>query len=240
MKKKTIVILITIFILLGIITLFLINNKRYKNSDSIRFKNEYESLNNTIRASDGKTYNYVEIDYKNPIKYISVEESLSILESKKAIIYIGANWCPWCRNMLKAMFDVAKDLKIDTIYYLTLDDDKSNYEIKDGKLIKISDGSDAYYKLLDKLKEFLKDFELTEGKNTYPTGEKRIYMPFFITVKNGSIIEAKGISRELEQGQNKYSENTEKQYQNLYSDFYDTFRKVYISNNVCNHEDTCN
>lgn len=240
MKKKTIVILIITFILLGIITLYLINNNKNKNSDSIKFKNEYESLNNTVRTSDGELYNYVEIDSKNPIKYISVEESLSILESKKAIIYVGANWCPWCRNMLNAMFDAAKDLNIDTIYYLTLDDDKSNFEIKDGKLIKISDGSDSYYKLLDKLKDYLKDFELTDNKKTYPIGEKRIYMPFFITVKNGSIIEAKEISRKLEKEQNKYSENTKEQYENLYNNFYETFRKVYLSNNVCNHDDICN
>ncbi len=90
---------------------------------------------------------------------------------------------------------------------------------------------------LDKLKDYLRDYELTDSNgNTYLTGEKRIYIPFFITIKNGGIVEAKGISRILEEGQTKYSEMTENQY----NDFYETFSKIYTSSNTCPINEECN
>ncbi len=242
MAKKKIYLTLTIVILVLIITggYFLITNMKGKNNDALKFKDSYESLNNTVRKSDGATYNNVNIDKKNPIKYVSVDEALDLFDDKKAIIYIGANWCPWCRNMLLPMFDVAKKLDIDTIYYLELDDDKSNYEIQDGILQKVSNGSESYYKLLDKLKDYLRDYELKDNNGkTYSTGEKRIYMPFFITIRNGGIVDAKGISRTLEEGQTKYSDMTDKQYEELYNEFYKTFSKVYYPN-ACSLDDECN
>lgn len=212
-----------------------------KISDALKFKKENESLNDTIRDSDGASYNNVNIDEDNPMKYATVDETIKLLDSKKAIIYVGANWCPWCRNMLEPMLDVAKKLDIDTIYYLKLDDDKSNYEIQDGELKQINKGSESYYELLDKLKDYLRDYELTDSNGkTYSTGEKRIYMPFFITIKNGDVVDAKGISRTLEEGQTKYSEMTEKQYDDLYNDFYETFSKIYSSGDTCSDNEECN
>ena len=244
MKKKVLIIISVIVLLLVLIigVYFIFFHKpEAKNEDALKFKEEYESLNNTVRKSDGANYNNVDVPEDNPIKYISVDEAIDLLDSKKTIIYVGANWCPWCRNMLKPMFDVAEELEVDTIYYLELDDDKSNYEVKDGELKKVNNGSDSYYKLLDELKDYLEDYELTDDEgNTYSTGEKRIYIPFFITIKNGGIVEAKGISRTLEEGQDKYSEMTDKQYDALYEEFYNTFSKVYPSDSSCPIDDECN
>ena len=239
MNKKKIILIVFIALVLGlgIGGYFLLSN----NKDALKFKEEYESLNNTMRDSDGEKYNNVSIDKNNPIKYVTVDEAIELLSSKKAIIYVGANWCPWCRNMLEPMLDVVKDLNIKTIYYLNLDDDKSNYEIQNNELKQVNKGTKSYYILLDRLKDYLRDYELTDNEgNTYPTGEKRIYIPFFITVKNGDIVEAKEISRTLEEGQTKYSEMTESQYNDLYNSFYETFRKIYTSSNTCSVAEKCN
>ena len=137
-KKLTLLIIVIVLILvLGIGGYFVLVRKE-QSKDALRFKTEYESLNNTIRESDKAKYNNVSIDKDNPIKYVTVEEALNLLESKKAIIYVGANWCPWCRNMIDPMLDVAKKLNIKTIYYLELDDDKSNYEIQNNELKQIN------------------------------------------------------------------------------------------------------
>ena len=238
--KKTIFSLLVI----GLILLSLTGcgkEKEENKIDAIKFKEEYESLNDMVRESDGAKYNNVSIDKNNPIKYVTVDETIKLLDSKKAIIYVGANWCPWCRNMIDPMLDVAKKLNIETIYYLELDDDKSNYEIQNNELKQINKGSKSYYELLDKLKDYLRDYELTDSDGKiYSTGEKRIYMPFFITIKNGGIVEAKEISRTLERGQTKYSEMTEKQYNDLYNDFYETFSKIYTSSNTCSVDEKCN
>ena len=240
MNKKRVILLIIIVIVLilglGSGGYFLLAYKE-QNKDALRFKAEYESLNDMIRESDGEKYNNVSIDKNNPIKYVTVDDTIKLLDSKKAIIYVGANWCPWCRNMIKPMLDVANKLNIKTIYYLELDDDKSNYEIQNNELKQINKGSKSYYELLD----YLRDYELTDSDGkTYSTGEKRIYMPFFITIKNGGIVEAKGISRTLEEGQTKYSEMTEKQYNDLYNSFYEAFSKIYASSNTCSVDEECN
>lgn len=240
MKKKIFLLLIIIIIVIVSGSFFAFFNKDKEMDDASKFKHEYESLNNTIRESDGATYNNVSIDKNNPIKYVSIDETIELLDSEKAIIYVGANWCPWCRSLLAPMFDSAKKLDIKTIYYLNLDNDKTNYEIQNGELKQISRGSQSYYKLLERLNDYLKDYELTdENGNLYSTGEKRIYMPFFITVKNGNIVEAKGISRTLEEGQTKYSDMTKKQYNDLYNTFYETFSKIYSSSNTCSLDNEC-
>ena len=63
-------------------------------------------------------------------------------------------------------------------------------------------------------------------------------MPFFITVRNNEVVEAKGISRTLEEGQNKYSEMTQNQYDALYNEFYNTFVKLY-GTSPCNIGEGC-
>lgn len=245
-KKKVITIvgsiMAVLIIVLGAFFLLKNNNNNPKGSaDAIKFKEEYESLNNSIRQSDGELYNNIELSEDNPIKYIDIEEALEVLESKKAIIYIGANWCPWCRSSLPVMFDVAKDLNIDTIYYLNIDDEKSTFEIKDGALQKVITGSNNYYKLLDKLSSYLNDYTLTDKNGQkYETGEKRIYIPFFITVKNGSIVEAKGVSRKLEESQDKYSEMTDSQYKDVYNRFEEMFSKIYNISGICSANNECN
>ena len=124
-KKKIVVGVLVILVLIIGIVFYISYEVNRKNSDGYRFKNEYESLNDTIRESDGAKYNFVSIDEDNPIKYVSISEALRIMDEEDAIIYIGANWCPWCRNAVPILLDVAKKYDVSKIYYLQLDDDKS-------------------------------------------------------------------------------------------------------------------
>lgn len=200
----------------------------YLDKDSVKFKREYESLNDTIREEDGARYNNVSIDSNNPIKYIDSEEALSILDSDKAIIYVGANWCPWCRNAVPVLFDVAKDYNVKKIYYLNLDEEKSDYEIKNEKLVQTNKGTEGYYKLLNKLEDHLQDYVLTdEIGGQYNTGEKRIFMPTVITVKDGKVISTYTGTVTLDENQTKYSKMTESQKEILYNIYDQMFKQVY-------------
>ena len=135
--------------------------KEGKVSDGQKFKEEYEALNNTVRKSDGQTYGTMNIPKDNPIKYTTAKEALEVLDSNSAIIYIGAPWCPWCRNAIPVLFDLAEKYEVENIYYIELDDIKSNYEVENGKLKQTSKGTDDYYALLDKLKDRLDDYVIT-------------------------------------------------------------------------------
>jgi len=201
-----------------------------KTEESKRFKEEYESLNDTIRESDGAKYNNVTINEDNPIKYVNAKEAIDILKNKTGIIYVGANWCPWCRNAVPVLLNVAKDRKVDVIYYLNLDDEKSTYEIKDGKLVKTKEGSESYYELLDVLKDELDDYILTDkSKKEYDTKEKRIYMPFVIATKDGKVEATHTGTVTLNKDQTKYSPLTEDQEIELYDTYSKMFSKIYTS-----------
>ena len=206
-KKNNIYLILTVLVVLIVLTFVVLANTN--SSDAIKFKREYESLNGTVRQSDGEKYNSITIPKDNPIKYIDCKEALDVLEKEQAIIYVGAEWCPWCRNAVPVLFEVAKDYNVDTIYYLNLDDEKSQYEIKNGKLTKTTNGSESYYKLLEKLSDRLNDYTIKDDNgNTLNTNEKRIYMPYVIAVKDGNVVSDKVGTISLEEEQTKYSEFT--------------------------------
>ncbi|MDE5539758.1 MAG: hypothetical protein K2J20_04655, partial [Bacilli bacterium] len=213
-------------------------NTSVASRDAKKFKEEYESLNDTIRESDGAKYNNVTINEDNPIKYIDVKEAIEILKNKKGIIYIGANWCPWCRNAVPVLFDVAKSRSIDIIYYLNLDDEKDNFEIKNGTLIKTKEGTESYYELLELLKDELEDYILTDDKGKeYDTKEKRIYIPLVIATKDGKVEATHTGTVTLNKDQTKYSPLTEDQRKELYDIYDNMFAKIYkkaFCNDKCN------
>ncbi len=187
-------------------------------NDAIKFKEEYEKLNDTIRESDGAFYNNVSIDEKNPIQYISAKEAVEIIKNKTGIIYFGASWCPWCRNAIQVLFDVAQKKNIDVIYYVDMDKVRNIYEVKEGELVKTQKEQEGYYKLLEVLDSILGEetYTLTNDGKTYDTKEKRIYMPLIVGIKNGNIVENHVGTVNLNSGQTKYSTLTKEQYDELY------------------------
>lgn len=206
-------------------------------ADAIKFKEEYEKLNGTIRESDGATYNSITIPEDNPIKYVDAKGALEVLKNETAIIYVGADWCPWCRNAVPVLIDAAKDTNMKTIYYLNLDQEKDAFEVQNGKLVKTVNGTDAYYELLDFLKDHLKDYKITQDGKEYDTKEKRIYMPFVIACKNGKVEDTVSGTVSLDEGQTKYDKMTDKQTKEVYKNYVDLIKKV-IPDGKC--DDDCN
>ena len=231
-----IALILVLLALAGGIYLFIGN----KDKDALKFKTEYQELNGTTSKS-GSKYLELDIDKDNPIKYISAKEALEVLKSDSAIIYAGAPWCPWCRNAVPVILELAKKKKVDTIYYLELDDIKSNFEIEDGELKKTVDGTDDYYELLDALGDRLDDYILkdSDGKE-YDTKEKRIYMPYLISVRNGRIVGDKIGTVSLNENQTSYDLLTDEQRKELL-DIYGELFDVALGNDsgVC-EEDSCN
>ena len=212
-------------------------NKPTPTADAIKFKEEYEKLNGTIRESDGATYNSITIPEDNPIKYVDAKGALEVLKNETAIIYVGADWCPWCRNAVPVLIDAAKDTNMKTIYYLNLDQEKDAFEVQNGKLVKTVNGTDAYYELLDFLKDHLKDYKITQDGKEYDTKEKRIYMPFVIACKNGKVEDTVSGTVSLDEGQTKYDKMTDKQTKEVYKNYVDLIKKV-IPDGKC--DDDCN
>lgn len=158
MNKKKLMVVIDILlgaILVGIMTFGIY---QYLKSDGEKFKAEYEALNN-------ENVN-INISKNNPIKYVTLDEVFDIIQNKTGVIYFGFPGCPWCRNMIPVLFEVAKNNNIDTIYYFN------------PRNVKKSD-NDEY----NKLKEILNEY-LFEDEN----GQKVLYVPDVYFIKDGKIV----------------------------------------------------
>lgn len=207
----------------------IIKNTNFMNNDGKKLKEEYESLNNTIRESDGAKYNNVNIPEKNPIKYINALEAVDIIKNKTGVIYFGANWCPWCRNAIEVLLEEAMNLDNQTIYYVNMDEVRNVWEIVDGKLEKTTTEKEGYYELLEALDEVLSPstYTLTDtnGKK-YDTKEKRIGMPLVIAVKNGKIETKHSGTVKLNDNQTKYSKLEDNQKEELQKIYHDLINKT--------------
>lgn len=158
MNKKKLMVVIDILlgaILVGIMTFGIY---QYLKSDGEKFKAEYEALNN-------ENVN-INISKNNPIKYVTLDEVVDIIQNKTGVIYFGFPGCPWCRNMIPVLFEAAKNNNIDTIYYFN------------PRNVKKSD-NDEY----NKLKEILNEY-LSEDEN----GQKVLYVPDVYFIKDGKIV----------------------------------------------------
>lgn len=191
MKKSSIIIItiVTVFaIFMGY--KYFSEEENIVSEDAINFKKEYELLNNRVNSSNNKVYPEVNIPKENVIKYSSYDEIFEILKSGTGVIYLGYPECPWCRNLVPTMLMAAKEVEIDTIYYLNIKEDRDFLILDDNKkVITQKEGSKQYYKLVEALSSILDDYVLTtnEGKEVN-TGKKRVYVPIVIFVKDGKII----------------------------------------------------
>lgn len=218
MRKETIII-VTLPILCALIAILAYFKLINTDVDAIKFKNEYENLNN-------EEYLEVNIDKDNPIVYADYDKLLEVINNGTGIIYLGFPECPWCRNALPVLLDVAKKNNVDIIYYMNILNERDSYIVEDGKLVYAKDedgnekkGTEGYFKLLEALKDELSDYIISYDNKKYEVGEKRIYAPSVIFVKDGKVL---GIHVSTVDSQTNPSiPLTDSQYNELYSIYED-------------------
>lgn len=224
-------------ILLVVIMIFTITACGNKESDAIKFKKEYESLNGKNSKNGTHKIKSLKISEDNPIKYATYDEVIDVIKKGTGIIYLGFPECPWCRSALPVLLESAKDYKIDTIYYINIHDDRDYYEVKNGKLVYQKDddgkelkGNKGYFKLMKALDSELDDYVVKDddGKE-YEVGEKRIYVPLIIFVNDGKIVGTHLSTVDTQESG--YDELTEEEYDEL-NGIYANYIKEMV-NNYC-------
>lgn len=172
--KKIIIIISTILIvlLIGISLYFILQE-----TDSAKFKKEYESLNSQ------KNYLDVEIPKDNNIKYASFDELMDFLDNGTGVVYFGFPECPWCRNAIPVLLEATKKNEINNVYYFNAKSIRDEKELKDGKIVTKKEGTKEYYKIVDKLKDYLGPYEGLEDDSI-----KRLYFPTVVFVMGGKIV----------------------------------------------------
>lgn len=209
-----------------------------ENNDAIKFKEDYESLNGLTNDKD-KEYRNVLIDEDNPFKYIDEEELIKKIDNKESFyVYFGSKFCPWCRSVIEKAVQVANDNGVSTIYYIDIWDDEKNeilrdkYEIDENNELKQTiKGTDSYYELLNRFSEVLPNYELKDQNgNNIDVGEKRIYAPSFIYVKEG---EARSLVDGISSKQNgAYDELSDE----VLIEEEDIFNEFFTLGNICDEK----
>ena len=123
-------------------------------------KKSNEENDNKVFASE---YGITE---DNVYVYRTLEEINKILENGTGLVYLGFPECPWCRGYIPIINEVAKEQGLDKIYYFNIKKDRE-------------DNSKLYQKTVELLGDNLRyDNE----------GNRRIYAPSLIAVKNGKVV----------------------------------------------------
>ena len=185
--KKTIKLFV---IIIGVLLISACGTKESKTNYAKKFKEEYESLNGGV-SSSGKDYLEVEIDEDNKVKYSSIKDIIKVLESGTGVIYLGYPECPWCRNVVPVLMRASNNTGIENVYYLNMHDVRDKMEVdSNGNVVTVEEGKEGYKDLLEKLDSILSEYTVKDddGKE-YDTGEKRIFVPTVIFVKNGKILD---------------------------------------------------
>ena len=183
MKKYIVLLLVFVFILTGC-----------ANKEGVKFKNDYESANGEVNKN-GKERRVVNIDKDNPFREVSADDIVNkINKGDTFYVYFGSRLCPWCRSVIEKAIEVSKNKGIKTIYYVDIWDDDGNEILRDkyildGNTPKLDvNGTDSYYELLKVFDKLLDNYTLTDDNgNKIEVGERRIFAPNFIYVKNGKV-----------------------------------------------------
>lgn len=191
-----------ILVMLLVVTVSGCGKEETKLSDAKKFKEEYESINNTTREKDGKKIRNLSIPEDNPMVYKTAEKISAMLDKKESFfVYFGFKDCPWCRSVVEELINVAKDKSIGKIYYVDVKEIRDIKEInEEGKIETTKEGTKGYYELIDKLSNVLEDYTLYDkDENEVSANEKRIYAPNVVAVSKGKALElATGESDGLE------------------------------------------
>lgn len=157
-KKKIMIILLIVVFILIRVVIYMHNNSSKKDDN---LKSDSYKFAEEYKMTDASGDNV-----ENVFTYRSMNQIIKILENGTGIIYLGFPECPWCQQYVYYLNDVAKSKGLKKIYYKNILNDRKN-------------NTSEYQKVVSLLNDYLQyDDE----------GNKRLYVPAVIAVKDGKIV----------------------------------------------------
>ena len=126
------------------------------------YKTEKEVIKDNVKFSQ----EYGSVSEDNVFCYTTIDEIINILEHGTGVVYLGFPEWPWCKEYVIYLNEVAKNSGCDKVYYFNILNDRK-------------DNTKKYQEIVNILKDYLPYDE---------EGNKRIYVPAVIAVKDGKII----------------------------------------------------
>lgn len=159
--KKELIFGIVIGLLLIIIVMGAFVIPFIKNSDSGKDNDQTEEV-----VEKKFTDEYPEVGEDNVFSIKTIDEIIKVLEHGTGLVYLGFPECPWCKEYVIHLNDVAKEENVGSIYYCNILNDRKN-------------NSSEYQKIVSLIGEYLQYDE---------EGNKKIYVPAVIAVNEGKIV----------------------------------------------------
>ena len=151
-------------------------------SDGARFAAEYMEHNGQLR-SNGEPHIDLNISEDNPVVYLEANEVISKLESGTGIINLGFPICPWCREIVPHLIELARQEDVP-LYYMNIQPIRDVLELDEsGEIITETEGTPEYHRMVELLYDWLWEYA---GLNDPDI--KRIYVPTTIFVREGKIV----------------------------------------------------
>lgn len=123
-----------------------------------------EEFKNSLPNKISKAYG---LDSKTVVyESANIDEVINIIANKYGIIFMCTPETKWCKKYAELLNEVAIEKDVDKIYYLNIKNERSM-------------NTNKYQKLVNQLEDVL---------FTDDTGNKRIYMPEVVFVRDGKII----------------------------------------------------
>ncbi|MGL4336531.1 MAG: TlpA family protein disulfide reductase [Turicibacter sp.] len=110
---------------------------------------------------------YTKLPSHHLIQTIDFTEAKEIIADGSGIIFMSYPGCPWCQEAIAVVNEVAKELKINEVYYLNVKELKRE-----------ETGINEYDELTSLLRDHL----------TIENGEPVMYVPDTYVIKNGEIL----------------------------------------------------
>ena len=240
--KKVILSFTAVAVIVGIIVVIALafcNNNEYR-EDAIRFKEKYEDLNGSETAG-GMIRQTITIPKDNPFYFANMDDIVSLIEGGgTGIIYFGFPECPWCRTAVPAMIEAAREVGIDKIWYMNMTDERNTKIInEDGEIIETVAGTPGYMRLLDLLDSHLMDYTIpTFGEDRTFLGQKRVFVPFVLVVRNGEVLASKFYTLPI-QNETPFMVFTAEQHRELVNRYITIFDLYLNAPDVCLGVDAC-
>jgi thiol-disulfide isomerase/thioredoxin len=165
-------------ILVLLLVLFIVARADYSDSssaDALRFKQEYEALNDVLNDDRTNKYFYLSISEHNNIVYLTYEQLVDFTSNGTGLLYFGRPACPWCRLLVPHLLEYAKEAGVN-IYYYDIEQDRS-------------ENNEQYQHILRIFRGYLPTDTVTQSEEEpdFNQGLKRVVLPQLFYLDNGEI-----------------------------------------------------
>jgi len=114
---------------------------------------------------------------------LEAHEVISKLETGTGIINLGFPICPWCREIIPHLIELAKRENVP-LYYMNIQAIRDVMELNEsGEIITATEGTPEYHRMVEILHDWLWEYAGLEAPEI-----KRIYVPTTIFVRDGEIL----------------------------------------------------